>query len=251
MRVSIVTVAFNSASTIVDTLESVARQDHPDIEHIVIDGGSVDGTVDLVRTSGGRVSKFVTEPDAGIYDAMNKGLRLCTGDIVGFLNSDDMYSSDGSVSAIVAAFADGDVDAVHGDLVYVRRDDPASVVRHWKATPFSPGAFSLAWCPAHPTFYVRRPVLERAGAFNTSYRVASDLDLMLRVLELGHARSKVIPQVLVRMRMGGVSNSSVRGIVRQNAEVIAAIRSHGLSVNAPVFAVVKILRRLHQFLSRP
>ena len=251
MRVSIVTVAFNSASTIVDTLDSVARQDHPDIEHIVIDGGSSDGTVDLVRSMGGRVSKFVTEPDAGIYDAMNKSLRLCTGDIIGFLNSDDMYSSERSVSAIVAAFADGGVDAVHGDLVYVRRDDPECVVRHWKATPFSPGAFSRAWCPAHPTFYVRRSVLERAGSFNTSYKVASDLDLMLRVLELGRANSKLVPQVLVRMRMGGVSNNSVRGIFRQNAEVIAAIRGHGLSVSTPVFAIAKIFRRLHQFVSRP
>ena len=251
MRVSIVTVAFNSASTIVDTLDSVARQDHPDIEHIVIDGGSSDGTVDLVRSMGGRVSKFVTEPDAGIYDAMNKGLRLCTGDIIGFLNSDDMYSSERSVSAIVAALADGGVDAVHGDLVYVRRDDPEYVVRHWKATPFSPGAFSRAWCPAHPTFYVRRSVLERAGSFNTSYKVASDLDLMLRVLELGRANSKLVPQVLVRMRMGGVSNNSVRGIFRQNAEVIAAIRGHGLSVSTPVFAIAKIFRRLHQFVSRP
>jgi glycosyltransferase involved in cell wall biosynthesis len=251
MRVSIVTVAFNSASTIVDTLDSVARQDHPDIEHIVIDGASTDGTMDLVRSRGSRVSKVLSEPDAGIYDAMNKGLRLCTGDVVGFLNSDDMYSSDGSVSAIAGAFTDGDVDAVHGDLVYVRRDDPASVVRHWKSSPFSPGAFSRAWCPAHPTFYVRRSVLERAGFFNTAYRVASDLDLMLRVLELGRASSKVIPQVLVRMRMGGVSNSSVRGIIRQNAEVIAAIRSHGLSVSTPVFVIAKILRRLHQFVSRP
>ena len=251
MRVSIVTVAFNSASTIVDTLDSVSRQIYPDIEHFVIDGGSSDGTVDLVRARAERVSKFVSEPDSGIYDAMNKGLRLCTGDIIGFLNSDDIYSSDETVSSIVAAFDDAGVDAVHGDLVYVRREDPCFVVRHWRATPFSPGAFSLAWSPAHPTFYVRRSVIDRVGEFNTSYKVASDLDFMLRVLEVGRYKSKVIPQVLIRMRVGGVSNSSVCGIVKQNLDVIEAIRSHELSVSPLVFMLAKVFRRLHQFVSRP
>lgn len=251
MRISIVTVSFNSISTIADTLDSVAQQSHSDIEHVVIDGGSTDGTVDLIRSRGSRVSVFVTEPDAGIYDAMNKGLALANGEAIGFLNSDDFFATPDAVSSIARTLATPTVDVVHGNLVYVRRDDPLSVLRYWKASQFSPGAFSRAWCPAHPTFYAKRDVLAKTGRFNTSLRVASDLDLMFRILEIQRARSVVIPEVLVKMRAGGVSNSSVAGVFRQNTEVIRSIRSHGLKVNLPVFVAAKIVRRAAQFVARP
>jgi glycosyltransferase involved in cell wall biosynthesis len=249
MRISIVTVAFNSAATIADTLRSVEEQTHPDIEHVVIDGGSSDGTPEIVRDMGRRVSTFVSEPDGGIYFGMNKGLARCTGDVVGFLNSDDFFASPGAVARIVDEFGRGAADVVHGDLVYVRREKPDSVVRYWKASPFVPGAFSTAWCPAHPTFYARRAVIQRTGGFNTTYRVAADLELMLRILEVQRSPSSMIPEILVRMRVGGVSNSSLRGIYRQNVEVMRAIRSNGLAVNPVIFAATKAFRRAAQFIS--
>jgi glycosyltransferase involved in cell wall biosynthesis len=247
MRISIVTVAFNSAATIADTLRSVEEQTHPEIEHIVIDGGSSDGTAEIVRDVGRRVSAFVSEPDGGIYFGMNKGLARCTGDVVGFLNSDDVFASPGAVSRIVEEFGRSSADVVHGDLVYVRREESDSVVRYWKASPFVPGSFSTGWCPAHPTFYARRAVIERTGGFNTTYGVAADLEFMLRILEVQRSSSSMIPEVLVRMRVGGVSNSSLRGIYRQNIEVLRAIQSNGLTVNPAIFAVVKAFRRAKQF----
>jgi len=249
VKISVVTVCYNCAHTLADTLESVRRQSHGELEHILVDGGSTDGTQDLVAKHNGRISKFVSEPDEGIYDAMNKGLCLAEGEFVAFLNADDMYTDDHVISDVVAAAEAGDVDAVYGDLLYVRRDDPGKVVRYWKAGEYLPGAFRLGWVPPHPTFFCRRRVFERFGAFDSAYRLAGDFELMLRLIERHGIRVGYIPRPLVRMRVGGRANT-VRGVLRGNREILRAFAANGLKP-APGFFWRKPLVKVGQFLRRP
>ncbi|MBN2133902.1 MAG: glycosyltransferase [Sedimentisphaerales bacterium] len=249
MKISIITVCYNCADTLEDTVESVGCQSHSDVEHIVVDGGSSDGTQDLVAEHDGRISKFVSEPDEGIYDAMNKGIRLAEGEFVAFLNADDMYADDRVISDVVAAAEAGDVDAVYGDLLYVRRDDTSKVVRYWKAGEYLPGAFRFGWVPPHPTFFCRRSVFERFGAFDSAYRLAGDFELMLRFLEKHRVRVGYIPRPLVRMRVGGRANT-VRGVLRGNREILRAFAANGLKP-APRFFWRKPLVKVGQLLKRP
>lgn len=246
MKLSVVTTSFNSATTIRDTLLSVNMQTYPDVEHVVADGGSRDETIRLVSEYGTRVSKVISEPDGGIYDAMNKGWSLTSGEVVGFLNSDDIFASNDSLLTIAAAFDDPSIDACFGDLVYVSETDPSKVVRHWKSKVFVPGDFARGWQPAHPTFYVRRRVFERLGGFNLAYRIQSDFDLCMRFLEIGRIKSVYIPQVLVRMRLGGASNSSWRNVLQGNLEAYRACRASGLHVS-PFFIPRKVFSKLPQF----
>jgi len=249
VRFSIITVCFNSADTLADTLESVGCQSHSDVGHIVVDGGSTDGTPDLVAKHNGRVRKFVSEPDEGIYDAMNKGIRLAEGEFVAFLNADDMYADDRVISDVVDAAEAGDVDAVYGDLLYVRRDDTSRVVRYWKAGEYLPGAFRLGWVPPHPTFFCRRSLFEQFGAFDAKYRLAGDFELMLRLIEKQRIRVGYIPRPLVRMRVGGRANT-VSGVLRGNWEILRAFAVNGLKP-APGFFWRKPLVKVGQFLRRP
>ena len=248
-RVSIVTVCFNAATTIQNTVQSVRVQTYGCLEHIVVDGGSTDGTQDLVAKHNGRISKFVSEPDEGIYDAMNKGIRMADGEFVAFLNADDMYADERVISDVVAAAEAGDVDAVYGDLLYVRREDTRRVVRYWKAGEYLPGAFRLGWVPPHPTFFCRRSVYEKFGAFDVNYRLAGDFELMLRFLEKNRIRVAYIPRPLVRMRVGGRANT-VRGVLRGNREILRAFAANGLKP-APGFFWRKPLLKVGQFLRRP
>jgi len=248
-RVSIVTVCFNAAPTIQNTVQSVRAQRYRDLEHIVVDGGSTDGTQDLVAKHNGRISKFVSEPDEGIYDAMNKGIRLAQAEFVAFLNADDMYADDRVISDVVAAAEAGDVDAVYGDLLYVRCDDTSRVVRYWKAGEYLPGAFRLGWVPPHPTFFCRRSLFEKFGAFDADYRLAGDFELMLRLIEKQRIRVGYIPRPLVRMRVGGRANT-VSGVLRGNREILRAFAVNGLKP-APGFFWRKPLVKVGQFLRRP
>ncbi len=251
MKITIITVAYNSAATIADTLRSVAAQAHPDIEHIVVDGASTDATLDIVRREGAHLARVVSERDRGIYDAMNKGLALATGDAVGFLNSDDMFAGPGSVAAIAAGFGDGPgVDAVYGDLVFVDPADTARVVRYWRSGAYRRGTARRGWMPPHPTFYARREVLRRSGGFCLDYRLQADFELTLRLLEVEGIASRHIPEVLVRMRMGGATTGSLRNIVRGNLEAARACRSHGFPGGLE-FIVAKMGRRIPQFFARP
>jgi glycosyltransferase involved in cell wall biosynthesis len=250
VRISVVTVAFNSRETIADTLRSVAEQEHDDLEHIVIDGGSTDGTLDVISSCATRVARLVTEPDRGIYDAMNKGWRLATGEAVGFLNSDDVFSSRRSVQFIAAAFAETAADACYGDLLYVDRDRPSQIVRYWQSSPFTVGAFRRGWQPPHPTFYVRRSLFERYGGFDLDFRIQSDFEFCLRLLEVGRISSHYIPRILVHMRTGGVSNSGLRNVLSGNVEAYLACRKNGLRVN-PAFIIRKVASRVPQFFERP
>lgn len=250
MKVTVITVCFNSAASIADTLDSVAAQTHPAIEHIVIDGASTDDTVAIVRDRGKHVARMISEADRGIYDAMNKGLGLATGDLVGFLNADDMFAHRDVVASIArAAQQDPAADAIYGDIVYVRPDNLDSVVRYWASGEFSRRRLRLGWMPPHPTFYVRRSRLGEIGKFDTSLRIAADYDFILRTLGRADICTAHVPGVMVRMRTGGVSNRSLAMLWRKSSEDLFALRRSGIG-GWPTL-VCKNLRKLPQFFVRP
>jgi glycosyltransferase involved in cell wall biosynthesis len=247
MKISIVTVCYNSALTIKDTLQSVALQRHKDFEHLIIDGGSKDGTLEIVRAWKGHPVRMISESDDGIYDAMNKGLTLATGDVVGFLNSDDFYADSSVLVKIANAFQDISVDACYGDLVYVSQDN-SRVVRYWKSRPFINVSFAKGWCPAHPTFYVRKSAIERLGLFDRSLKLAADMEFMMRYLERGKILSVYIPDVLVKMRIGGATNQSWKNVVQQNKEIFFALEKNGMKYSKVLFLMSKFKNRLGQFI---
>lgn len=227
LRISVITVCYDSAPTIGATLQSVATQRYENIEHLIVDGGSTDGTVDIVRNWRRHSVRLQSEPDDGIYDAMNKGLALATGEIVGFLHSDDLYANAQILARVVQAFDDPSIDAVYGDLVYVRKEDANAVVRYWKAGAFNRAHFASGWMPPHPTLFIRNSVYQRLGRFDTHYRIAADYDLILRFFARSTLQATYIPEVLVKMRIGGVSNRSLRMIVKKSFEDLHALRRNG------------------------
>lgn len=250
MKISIITVCYNAAGTLGETLDSVAAQGCKDIEHIVVDGGSTDGTAEIVRSKGRRVSTWFSEPDHGIYDAMNKGIAMATGDVVGTLNADDVYVDDTVLSQVAEIFTDPTVDACYADLVYVEQDDPGSIVRYWKSRSYEDGLFERGWMPAHPTFFVRRSVYEKFGGFDLSFPRQADFELTMRFMAIHKIKSVYVPKIWVKMRMGGVSNNSIRGMIKGNLEAYRACRKNGLDVGL-WFIPRKILSRLPQFLKKP
>jgi len=251
MKITVITVCFNSAEHIADALRSVDAQTWPDTEHLVIDGGSTDGTLDILRAHRKPWRRVVSEPDHGIYDAMNKGIALATGEVVGFLNSDDFFATPSVLGLVGRAFADDRLQASWGDLCYVKRDQPEKIVRYWRSSAFAPGHFARGWCPPHPTLYLRRSVLRRSGGFDLSYAVAADMELMARVFEVDGVVGRHIPQVLVYMRMGGASNRSWLEVLKQNRRIWAALHAHRLSPSLLSFVFHKLTSRGRQFLARP
>lgn len=252
MKITIITVAFNAAETIADTLRSVSEQTYEDIEHILIDGASTDATMSIVKQQGAHLARCLSEPDRGIYDAMNKGIVLATGDIIGFLNADDFYASDDALEKIAAAFADPLIDACYGDLLYVRKNNPSSIVRYWRSSRYQPGSFRKGWCPPHPTFFVRRKIYEQYGGFSLDYRIAADTEIMFRLLEVKGISSVYIPETIIKMRTGGESNKSLGNIILQNREIVRIINSaNGTKISVTNFLMQKFASRLMQFLNRP
>lgn len=249
IKISIVTVSYNSAATIEDAILSVARQSYPHVEHVVIDGASADGTLDIISRHRDKFSRMISEPDGGIYDAMNKGIRLATGDVVGFLNADDVYSDPNVLGEVAKAFEDSTVDACYGDLVYMD-GSLRRVVRYWKSQPYRDGLFEKGWMPAHPTFFARRKVFDQCGSFDTAFRLQSDFDLTMRFLSIYKIKSVYLPKVLVKMRLGGATNKSITNIIKGNIEAYRVCRKNGLKVT-PFFVVTKILSRVPQFFSKP
>mgnify|MGYP001191707625 CR=1 FL=1 len=245
MKISIVTVTYNSSGTVRDTLESIAKQNYPNLEHIIVDGLSKDNTLDIVREFS-HVAKVISEKDKGIYDAMNKGLQLATGDVIGILNSDDFYTGPAVISRVATAFEDSAVDAVYGDLQYVKQDNVKLVTRTWKAGAFQKRYLYYGWMPPHPTFFVRRQVYEKAGTFNTTLRSAADYELMLRLLLKHNISAGYIPEVLVKMRAGGMSNASLKHRLKANREDAMAWKLNELK---PYFFTMwlKPLRKVFQF----
>ena len=247
IKVSVVTAVFNSEKTIAQAVESVLSQNYPAVESVVIDGNSCDATLSILEPYRSRLGKLISEPDDGIYDALNKGIRHATGDVIGFLHADDLFENDGVLGKVAAAFEDPDVDAVYGDLVYVSHDNAERVIRYWKSGSYDQTSLSRGWMPPHPTFYVRRSVYERLGGFNEAYRIAADYDCILRFLGLGGICVAYIPEVLVRMRVGGESNRSLINIIRKSREDYRAIREN--DIGGLITLLAKNIRKLPQFLS--
>lgn len=246
MKISVITVSYNSAATIADTVHSVASQKHSDIEHLVIDGLSIDNTVKVVEANWHQNLILSSEPDMGIYDAMNKGLTRATGEIIGFLNADDFYADAEVLTRVAQAFeTDPSIEACFGDLVYVSEDN-RKVVRYWKSRPYEKGSFAHGWCPAHPTFYIRRTALNRLGQFDLNYRLAADAEFMMRYLERGDVQSTYIPHIQVRMRLGGATNQSWGNILRQNHEILQAFKKNCIPYFLPSFVLHKLASRLWQ-----
>lgn len=244
MKISVVTVAYNSAATIRQTIESFLWQRHSDKELLIIDGCSIDDTVSIARSFQSPAIRIVSEKDAGIYDAMNKGLRLFSGDAVGFLNSDDAFHSENSLGLIAQALEQSDI--VFGDLDMVTDHESKRTMRSWKAGSFSRAAFQLGWAPPHATFYVRRHVAESVGQFDLRYGIASDYDFMLRTMMRSHVRIAYVPHVLVDYRLGGLSSRSLSNIVRGNLECLDARRRHLRSSRIDAALFLRPMRRLFQ-----
>lgn len=248
MRISVVTAVYNRRETVAQAVESVLSQTHSDVETILIDGASTDGTLEALLPYRQRLSVFVSERDLGIYDALNKGIERASGEVIGFLHADDLFDNREVLARVAEAFADPQVDAVYGDLVYVRYGNVDQVVRYWRAGQFEPGALRRGWMPPHPTFYVRRRVYQRLGFFDTRYRIAADYESVLRFLGRGGIRSAYIPQVLVRMRIGGISNRSLGNILHKSREDLDALRRNGIGGIGTVLQ--KNLGKLSQFWRR-
>lgn len=246
MKVSVITATFNSARTVRDTLVSVRNQDYPIIEHIIIDGGSKDETMAIV-SSFPHVAYSQSAPDKGIYDAMNRGLQVASGDVIGILNSDDMYSADDIISRVVSCFLNQETDAVYGDLQYVDSVFTEKVLRHWRSGSYRKGSFKLGWMPPHPTFFVRRDVYEQFGVFRLDMGTAADYELMLRFIHKHGIRLQYIPDVLVKMRAGGASNSKLCSRLKANSEDRKAWQVNGLKPLL-VTSFLKPLRKVPQFL---
>jgi glycosyltransferase len=251
MKISVITVCFNSAKSIADTLRSVDAQlsGGHELEHLIIDGGSIDQTLDIVRAHARAWRRVVSEPDKGIYDAMNKGLRLATGDFVGFLNGDDMFADRNVVSDIAQAASSPSIDAVYGDLIYVRKDRPEKQVRYWRGGSFSPSSLRFGWMPPHPTLYVRRSRTSELGLFDAEYRIAADYEFVLRYFSQPAFGVAYIPKVLVWMRIGGASNRSVTALMVKSREDLRALQKNKVGGILTLF--LKNARKMSQFLSSP
>ena len=249
-QVSIVSVCLNSASTIVDTVRSVSGQGYPSIEHIIIDGGSTDGTLQVLSPFRERIAVLVSEPDGGMYDAMNKGIRLASGSIIGILNADDVYAGPDVIATVVKEFVDKDIDALFADLVIVDRENTDRTIRYYRSASFQPGRFAYGWMPAHPTFFTRKTCYERYGLYKTDYRVAADYELLVRFLARKNIPYSYLDRVIVKMRQGGVSNRGIENKWITNQEIVRACRENGVETN--LFKILlKYPRKLFEFLERP
>ncbi|MES1999057.1 MAG: glycosyltransferase family 2 protein [Pseudomonadota bacterium] len=249
MKISVITVCFNSAQTIESTLHSVANQTAAEVEHIVVDGASTDGTLDIIARHGGHIARLISEPDKGIYDAMNKGLGLATGEIIGFLNADDVYADTGVLEMVSEIMAKNDLDALFGDAEFVSPDRPNQPLRRYRSERFHPERIAWGWMPAHPALFLKRSVYERFGTFRTDYRIAGDFELVARIFHGGTLKYQHVPQVLVRMRTGGVSTGGWRNTLLLNQEVLRACRENDISTSLPKI-LSKYPAKLLEFLLR-
>ncbi len=250
MKISVITVVYNSVNTIGDAIKSVATQTHPNIEHIVIDGASTDGTVDVVEQSKSALAHFISEPDAGIYDAMNKGLALATGDVIGLLNSDDVYANQHVLAEVAAIHEDDDLDACYADLVYVESLSDTEVKRYWRSRDYQKGLCFKGWMPAHPTLYVKSRVYARVGGYKPELGNQADLEFCARAFEVEGISSRYTPKVWVKMRTGGASQANIITMIKSNWASYVALRKLGLKRDPIRFFAIKFGSKLPQFLTR-
>ena len=248
MKVSIVTVTYNSAQTLVDAMKSVLEQTYHDIEYIIVDGASTDSTIDIIRQYELQFKnrlKWISEKDDGIYDAMNKGIQLATGDVVGILNSDDYFTSSDVIARMVAAFSDG-VDAVYGDVHFIHDGELDKVVRYYSSKPFRPFWLRFGFMPAHPSFYCKREVFEKAGLYKTDYLIGSDYEMMVRLFMVHKINAKYLPLDFVTMRIGGASTAGVRSRLQLIKDDVRGCRENGIYTN-PLMISMKFLYKVFEF----
>lgn len=246
MKITIITVTYNSEKYLTDCINSVKMQDHNDIEHIVIDGLSTDKTVDIIRANEDSISKWISEKDEGMYDAINKGMKMATGEVIGILNSDDMLASTDVISSIAKCFEDKKVNSIYGDLYYVETDDTSKIIRTWKGQPYKRLKFTFGWMPAHPTFYIRRSMVEKYGGYESSYYTAADFEFMTRYLYKHRVSSLYLPKLLVKMRIGGQSNVTLGRRLTANRRDYLAMKNNKIPFPL-VVSVLKPLRKVPQF----
>jgi len=249
MKFTIITVCFNSEKYILDCIESVRQQTYADFEHWIIDGASKDGTVAKIQKGEHPNLQWISEPDQGLYFAMNKGLERATGDVIGFLNADDFYAHTGVLARVAAELADPAYQGTYSDLEYVDEHNPTEVTRYWQAGIYKPGLFRRGWMPPHLTFFARREVYEKFGGFDTTFRIGADWDLLLRMMEVNRVPCAYIPEVLIRMRRGGVSNSSLKNILRNNRECLRAFGKYRMRPSV-LYPFAKLAHRLPQFFAK-
>ena len=248
MRISIITATYNSEKTLLDTLLSLEKQTHPDIEYIVIDGASKDNTIKLIKSNCTRVSKIICEPDNGIYDALNKGIQAASGDVIGFLHSDDLLAYDDVIADIAKTFESSGCDAVYGDLEYVAQNDTTKRIRLWKSGSFSRFKMKVGWMPPHPSFYMKRECYSQFGSFSLDYRISADYDSLLRYILKQRISIAYLPKVLVKMRVGGISNRSVSSMVKKSMEDIRIMKQNGIIW--PLALAYKNISKLPQFIKK-
>ena len=246
MRISIITVTLNSAKYLEDCIKSIINQSHPDIEHIIVDGGSTDGTLAIIEKYKDSIAKCISEKDRGMYDALNKGMALASGDVIGVLNSDDILASHDVISTINECFRTHKVDSVYGDLVYVQPNNMQKVLRVWKGFNYRRYKFFYGWMPAHPTFYVCRDIIKQLGNYETHYFTAADFEFMARYLFKHRISSHYIPKLLVKMRDGGISNNSIKSRLRANRRDYLAMKRNGFPFPL-ISSVLKPLRKIPQY----
>lgn len=232
MKVSLITVSYNSVKTLRETIFSVANQYYFNIEYSVVDGGSKDGTIDIIKENEKGISISISEFDNGLYDALNKGIRMATGDVVGILNSDDVFYDEQVLANVANAFEEEpELDAVIGDIVFVKEDDLNQVVRRYSAKNWSPSKFAWGYMPPHPSFFVRREWFEKLGYYKTDYKIAADYELLIRFLLKGGLRWKYLPLTTTKMRMGGLSTRGIQSLITLNKEIYRACRENGVYTN--------------------
>jgi len=246
LKISLITVTYNAESTITNCIASVIRQNYKNVEYIIIDGGSTDGTIPVINQFKEHINILLSEPDKGIYDAMNKGINLATGDVIGTLNADDVFAGDDVLSAVAEAFAVEGTEITYGDLNYVKPD--GSIVRKWRSGTYSYGMFNWGWMPPHPTFYCRKNLFKKFGLYSLNHGTAADYELMLRFIHLNKVNAVYVKKVMNEMNVGGVSNKSYSNRVKGLLFDYKAMRKNGISL--PVITLIfKPLRKVIQFFS--
>ncbi len=246
MRISVVTAVYNRANTIGDALASVQAQSHGVAEHLIQDGGSTDGTLGVIEARRTAETSLVSELDTGIYDAINKGICRATGDVIGVMHSDDFFAHNHVLERVADLFRKDDVAGVYGDLDYVSAEDPGKVIRRWRSGHYCRSKLRRGWMPPHPTLYLRREVFENYGLYDTDFQISADYDAILRYLWIGSSRLAYLPEVMVRMRLGGESNRSVGQMIRKSREDYQAIKRNGVGGFGTL--TMKNLSKIKQFL---
>ena len=247
--ISIITATFNSAKTLKDTIQSVLRQTNKDFEYLIIDGGSTDETIDIVKSYESEFSgrlKWVSEKDQGIYDAMNKGIKMASGDVVGILNSDDYFTSDDILQTVDNAFKSHEIDAIYGDIHFIRDGNPQKCVRYYSSRMFRPFWLRFGFMPAHPSFYCKREVFEKAGLYSLDYKIGADYEMMVRLFKKYRIKSQYINKDFVTMRTGGASNNNVRSCITLINEDVKACKENGVYTNC-LFVMIKYLYKVFEF----